>query len=219
VSEVAYDRLHQRTNRRSEVDQMLAVLRASGPIRSVVGFGADTGPYLELLGAAGLNATAATGFGAPPDGEFDAAVAMCSTLGRLVANHRLLAALADLSRCLRPGGLILFDVIDGQSVLTADLPVRGLTVFGEPEPRLMVGYVNDVNTDEQVYEMKLRMWRLDGDQVVDRGESTGRIRYFLPRELRFLLSVGGFELVGTASLAGQGDPDKAWLRLAWARKT
>ncbi|HEU5111238.1 MAG TPA: hypothetical protein VFT95_22080, partial [Micromonosporaceae bacterium] len=153
----------------------------------------------------------------PPAGRtFDAALVLGSALGGLVANDRMLTALARYAGCLRPGGLMLLDLVDGQTVLGARLPGRGLRELAGPDGRRMIGYADEVDTDEQVYRLTVRTWRLAEDRVVDRSIVVRDVRYFLPRELAFLLSVSGFELAGTAPLAGQ--PDPAWLRLAWARK-
>ena len=208
-----YQTFHRDRDYRSEVDQVLEVL---GPAESIADFGDGCGRHLELIAEAGhrvveVDALADTG------GTVDAAI-MMSSLGDQVTNQRILRTLAAPSRRLRPGGLLLFDVIDGEAVLGAPVPLRGLKVLDDPGSRLLCGYTGDVLTEEQVYRLTLRMWRLDGDRVTDRAEETHHIRYFLPRELRLLLSLGGFELVGTAPLAGQRDPATAWLRLGWARK-
>ncbi|ONI81223.1 hypothetical protein ALI144C_22085 [Actinosynnema sp. ALI-1.44] len=158
-----------------------------------------------------LPALTARGFEVEPTGPVDAMV-MMAEIGALISNDTIRAALTAAHRRIRPGGMLVFDVLDGESVLTASLPLRGLV----EEASLLCGHSSDVRTDEQVYELDLRTWRLMGDQVVSQSAETRLIRYFLPRELRLLLSVCGFTQLGAEPFT---DPALAWFRLVWASRT
>nr|WP_042193920.1 hypothetical protein [Kibdelosporangium sp. MJ126-NF4]CEL20952.1 hypothetical protein [Kibdelosporangium sp. MJ126-NF4]CTQ95534.1 hypothetical protein [Kibdelosporangium sp. MJ126-NF4] len=180
---------------RSEVEQIAAILEPG----TVTG----TPAYLPALAVAG--------FDTEPAGPADAML-MMSEIGTLINNDSIRTALTAAHARLRPGGLLVFDVLDGESVLTASLPLRGLV----EEASLLCGHSSDVRTDEQVYELRLRTWRLLGDQVLSQSVETRLIRYFLPRELRLLLSVCGFTQVGAEPFT---DPALAWFRLVWASRT
>ncbi|ALG07055.1 hypothetical protein [Kibdelosporangium phytohabitans] len=158
-----------------------------------------------------LPALTARGFQAAPAGPADAMVLM-SEIGGLIGNDSIRAALTAAHARLRPGGILVFDVLDGESVLTASLPLRGLV----EEASLLCGHSSDVRTGEQVYELNLRTWRLMGEQVVSQTAETRLIRYFLPRELRLLLSVCGFTQLGAEPFT---DPALAWFRLVSASRT
>jgi SAM-dependent methyltransferase len=240
-----YDRWHRAKDYPAEVDQLLAVLRREGVVRSVLDLGCGTGRHLELLAAAGYEVTGVDRSAVMVDqarerlgayGErasvvhadlsgldlprtFDAAVMMFSVLGYQVTNEAVLAALNVVHRSLRPEGLFLFDVLDGATVLH-DGPRGGVTVVDDGDHRLLRATTGALHAEEQVYEFGMRLWLLDGDRVVDEVEEVHLLRFFLRRELELLLQVAGFELLGSAPLAGaQPGPSREWSRLMWARRT
>lgn len=241
-----YDHFHRDKDYVAEVGQLGEVFAEEGPVGSIVDFGCGTGRHLELLAEAGhdvigvdrsaamlerarkrlahfgsrADVVQADLFDVELDRTFDAAIMMFSLLGYHVTNERILAALAAMSRQVRPGGLLAFDIMDAAAILRDDPPGGGVAKIALDDQKLLCAYSTTVNTIEQVIELKLRMWQLDDDRVVDHVDETHLIRYFLPRELGTLLSTGGFELIDSAPLAGHGgDPALAWLRLVWVRKT
>lgn len=239
-----YDRFQLSKDYQSEVDKITEIFEKEGPVNSVVDLGCGSGRHLELLAEAGCRVVGvdkspdlvgkardrlarfgdrasvieADPFDVALDGPFDAAIMMFSSLGYRVTNEGIRAALTAASEVLRPGGLLLFDTVDGEAVLRARMPSRGLAVIDDAGSQLLCGYFNELTISEQLYRLDLRMWRLDGDRVVERADEAHVIRYFLPRELGLLASISGFELIGTAPLAGPQDPATDWLRLVWVRK-
>jgi SAM-dependent methyltransferase len=238
-----YDRFHHTKNYRAEVDQLRAVFAKEGPVSSVLDLGCGTGRHLEVLAAAGYDVVGvdrstamaelararltkfperaavveADLFELNLDREFDAVIMMFSLIGYQVTNHRVRATLDTLRRQVRPGGLVLFDVMDAAAVLGAERPGSGISTFQDGEQQVLVARSTAVNIEEQVIELVLRMWQVEGDRVTDQVDEKHVIRYFLPRELALLLQVAGLELVGSAPLAGAEKQE--WSRLVWARRS
>jgi SAM-dependent methyltransferase len=238
------DRLHHDKDHRAEVDQMRAVFAKEGPVATVLDLGCGTGRHLELLAAAGydvvgVDQSAAAAryarsrlaafrsraavveadlFELSMDRTFDAVIMMFSLVGYQVTNQQVRSTLDALRRQVRPGGLVLFDVMDAASVLGGTPPASGASTTMDGEKQTLVAHSTVVDMPRQVVELKLRTWEFEGGKVVDRAEEKHVIRYFQPRELTLLLQIAGLELVGSAPLAGQGGPP-AWSRLIWARRS
>jgi SAM-dependent methyltransferase len=242
-----YDRWHGTKDYRAEVDQLIAVIRRAAPagrLGSIVDLGCGTGRHLELLAEAGSEVVGVdrsavmvarakerlARFGPRAsvvegdltelrlDRGFDALTMMFSVFGYHTGNDELLAVLAVAHRHLHPGGLLLFDVLDAATVLREG-PRGGVTVVNDGTRQLLRATTGSLDIDQQVYQLGIRLWLLDGDRVAERAEESHRLRFFLPRELELLLRVGGFRLLGSAPLAGgQPGPSREWLRLVWARR-
>jgi SAM-dependent methyltransferase len=240
-----YDRFHQTKDYRAEVDQMRDVFAKEGPVASVLDLGCGTGRHLEMLAASGYDVVGvdrsaamaerarsrlaafsaraavveADLFELSMDRTFDAVIMMFSLIGYQVTNHRVRATLDALRRQVRPGGLVLFDVMDAAAVLGDERPGSGMGTFKDGDKQLLIGHSTVINTSEQVIELGLRMWEAAGDSIVDRADEKHVIRYFQPRELALLLQVSGLELVGSAPLAGQQRNQPNWSRLVWAKRS
>lgn len=197
---------------RSEVDRLVEVLGREGPVSSVLDLG--TGQHADLLAAAGFPVVRGT-LDEPPAGpSFDAVIMMGSALGARVTNEACAAAVAGVGQRLRPGGLFVFDVLDGTAVLRR-APRGAFTPVTDGDTQLVRSIRGSVDTDESTYRMDVQLWRLAGDTVVDRIEETRLLRYFLPRELRLLLERGHLRLLDSIPLAG-AQPVDGCGRLAWA---
>jgi SAM-dependent methyltransferase len=240
-----YDRWHHSKDYAAEVRQLQGIFEREGPVDSVLDLGCGTARHLELLAAAGhrvvgvdrsatMVATAAQRLA--PYGEraeviegdlltleldttFDAVTMMFSVLGYQVATKDLLGALRVAHGHLRPGGLLAFDILDGAVVLRQG-PMGGVTVVADGARQLLRATTGALKLDEQIYELRMTLWQLNGDRVVHHVEEFHPMRFFLQRELELLLRVAGFELLDSAALAGgQGGPSLEWSRLVWAVRT
>jgi SAM-dependent methyltransferase len=209
----------------------------------VLDLGCGTGRHLELLAAAGydvvgVDQSAAAArcarsrlaafrsraavveadlFELSMDRTFDAVIMMFSLVGYQVTNQQVRSTMDSLRRQVRPGGLVLFDVMDAASVLGGPRPASGVRTTVDGAKQTLIAHSTVVDMPGQVVELSVRTWEFEGAKVIDRAEEKHVVRYFQPRELTLLLQVAGLELVGSAPLAGQDDP--AWSRLVWARRS
>jgi SAM-dependent methyltransferase len=234
-----YDRWHANKDYQSEVDQLHSVFADYGPVSSVLDLGCGTARHLVLLDEAGYDVA---GVDRSPamvalarerlssiheadlldvrlGREFDAVIMMFSVLGYLGTTGELLGALGSARRHLRPGGLLVLDVLDGSAVLTNG-PKGGFTAMTDGAQTLLRATTGQVHVEEQIYEMGVHLWLIDGDRLVEDEEETHSLRFFLPRELELILELAGFELIDSAPVAGgQPGPAREWSRLVWAHRT
>nr|WP_225954676.1 class I SAM-dependent methyltransferase [Kibdelosporangium phytohabitans] len=233
-----YDRWHATKDYQSEVDQLGALF--GGGVRSVLDIGCGTGRHLELLAKAGYRVTgverspdmaavaearlapfpsaqvvAADAAEAGLAGAFDAVIMMFSVFGCHTTDSALFETLAVAHRHLRPGGMLVFDALDGAAVLRGGVR-GGCTVLadgGEQLIRLSSGWIDRY---AQVYSTDIRLWMISGSAVVVAGEQEAHpIRYFAPREVDLLLDIAGFVPLGSAPQAGA---TCGWTSVFWARK-
>ncbi|HET9144253.1 class I SAM-dependent methyltransferase [Actinophytocola sp.] len=239
-----FDIFHRRKDYRAEVDQLTATAGVR-PAGSVLDLGCGTGRHLELLAAAGYEvvgvdrsaamarragtrlarfgqrASVVEGdlFDVTFDRRFDLVIMMYSLLGYFVTSARVIEALAAMARQVAPDGLVVFDVEDAAAVLRAPTPLSGGSLLRDGPLPLLFGHNTSVNEREQVIEIVMHMWQIDGARVLDHVEETHLIRYFSRPELRLLLERAGLELVGYEPLSGDANnPSQPWLRLVSARK-
>ncbi|HEV8562949.1 MAG TPA: hypothetical protein VGR06_42075 [Actinophytocola sp.] len=200
------------TDPQSEVDQLVDVCKEHGSVGSVLDLG---GRHRESLAAAGFDPVDAAG--TAPGQTFDAVVLLGSAFGRQPEEDALRSTVDTVRHHLRPGGLFLFDVLDGNAVLSRRSHNR-FTRVTDGATQLVTATRGSVDTDESVLRLDLQRWRLSGGRVVTAARETLLIRFFLPRELDLVLRINGFRLLGTAPLAGgEAAPAYRWNRLAWAR--
>ena len=125
-------------------------------------------------------------------GPFDAVICMFAVLGYLGENGQLLAALANIRRHLRAGGLLLFDVWYGPAVLAAGTSER-VKVIRTPRGQVIRATTPLLDTRHHRCEVRFRLWQIDGDRVTRDVEEVHHVRFFFPLELDLLLSTSGFE--------------------------
>jgi SAM-dependent methyltransferase len=130
--------------------------------------------------------------------RFDAVLMMFAVLGYQLTNEDVLAALRTVHQHLKPGGLFVCDVWYGPAVL-AVRPSERVKVIPTKEGKLIRVASSTLDTYHHLCEVRYRLWRLSGSQVMSETEESHMMRYFFPQELAFFLSQTQFKMVDIRS--------------------
>jgi len=178
-------------NRKGEVDFLVHCFKRYSPrrVRSVVDIACGTGPHLLRLADRGDM----TDFRlARP---VDAAICMQDSQGHLLKTEQLVAHLRAVARCLKRGGLYVFD---RYMVSSWTNPARRWT-WSKRRGRLIVrasfSALNDVDPVSQVFRERMTLEAIEnGTRRLYR--QTHLSRMVFPQELKTVVELaGGFEFV------------------------
>lgn len=143
-------------------------------------------------------------------GEFDAATMMFAVLGYMNSNEAVLAALRNVRRHLRPGGLFAFDCWYGPAVLGVR-PEDRVRVVESAKGQTIRSASTAIDSFRHLAHVTFKLWTVEGDRYLGYAEETHDMRYFFPQELALLLDVAGFGPPVIRSFPSGGEPsDDSW---------
>ena len=140
------------------------------------------------------------------DGQFDVATMMFAVLGYMNSNDAVLAALRNVRRHLRPGGLFAFDCWYGPAVLGVK-PEDRVRVVERQGGQTIRSASTVIDSFRHLAHVTFRLWTMEGDRYLGYAEETHAMRYFFPQELDLLLQMAGFELLSIRGFPGDEEPD------------
>ncbi|MBO9696392.1 MAG: class I SAM-dependent methyltransferase [Sphingopyxis sp.] len=143
-------------------------------------------------------------------GEFDVATMMFAVLGYMNSNEAVLAALRNVRRHLRTGGLFAFDCWYGPAVLSVRPEDRVRVVEGATGQTIRSASTA-IDSFRHLAHVTFKLWTVEGDRYLGYAEETHGMRYFFPQELQLLLQMSGFDLQSIRTFPGDGEPgDESW---------
>jgi SAM-dependent methyltransferase len=188
--------------------------------------GLDSSP--DMLNAAARKADAAgvahrltllhADIGSPLDlPRCEAAIMMFIVIGYIADQQSLANALANVRRCLPPGGVFLFDFWYGPAV-EAQPPQQTWRLIERDEERVIRLTSAELDRQARVCSVTFRLLRIVGGHVIDESSEDHRVRYFHVPELRSLLDAAGLELLHVGGFPDyRADPGDGWTAFAAAR--
>jgi len=245
---ISYDQLYREKDYSAECDLLESVFHRYGtvPTSEILDLGCGTGNHAIPLGARGYKVTgidrslnmlseaekkavASNGSGnlrfehgdirtADLKRTFDASIMMFAVLSYQITNADVCAALETARRHLRPGGLFLFDIWYGPAVLH-ERPSPRARVISTPEGEIIRLADGELDSQNQLCEVDIRLWRIAENKLVSRVHENHRMRYFFPMELDLFLQMAGFKLIRLGGFPDfeQEPAETTWNVLAVAR--
>jgi SAM-dependent methyltransferase len=144
-------------------------------------------------------------------GPFDIALLMFAVLGYQSSDDDVIRTLSNARAHLRTGGLLVFDVWNGQAVEAIGPSARAKTVHrdGETIVRRAQG---TLQPERRMCVVDYEVERTRGGVVVGAGSERHTMRYFFEPELRTLAERAGFEIVAAGAFPGLERPadDSEW---------
>lgn len=218
-----YDLFYREKDYRREVDYVDALIKkyALGDARTILDLGCGTGGHAVLLAQKGYDVTGVDRSdtmlalaeekkrqmkvsvelwngdicSVELDKRFDVAIAMFAVIGYQTSNESLERALTNTAKHLNPGGLFIFDAWFGPAViaqkpqdkmLIAEADAEKIIRFAHPELDILSHTVN----------VNFNVLHITNDKVLHRVEEMHKLRFFFPKELEFVLTKTGYEVVG-----------------------
>jgi SAM-dependent methyltransferase len=150
--------------------------------------------------------------------QFDAVLLMFAVLGYQLDNAGVTAALRIARRHLRSGGLLLFDVWYGPSVLFLRPSEREKTIPVSNGKILRVSS-SELDTSRHTCTVRYHLRKFETEGLVSEAEEEHTVRYFFGPELKLFLESTGFSPTRLGAFPDfERDPDeKSWNVLCVAR--
>ena len=144
------------------------------------------------------------------EGVFDVATMMFAVLGYMSSNDDVLAALQNIRRHLRPGGLFVFDCWYGPAVLSVRPEDRVRLVNGEGTQTIRAASTA-IDSLRHLAHVTFRLWTIGGDRYHGYAEEVHAMRYFFPQEIDLLLRMTGFKMASLRRFPDNGAlSDDSW---------
>lgn len=150
---------------------------------------------------------------------FDACILMFATLGYQTTTEDVANALRNVARHLAPGGVLAFDVWNGDVVL-AQRPTERARTISEGSRRLIRESSATLDVTRQVCDVRVCQRVIVGGEIVEEVKETHPMRYFFPLELEGFLQAAGFQPLAMTSFDVPEQPldERSWNMLVVARR-
>jgi len=150
--------------------------------------------------------------------QFDAVLLMFAVLGYQLDNAGVTAALRTARRHLRSGGLLLFDVWYGPSVLFLR-PSERVKTIPTSTGKLLRTSLSELHTNRHTCTVRYHLGKFDTERLLSETEEEHTVRYFFPLEINSFLESTAFTPVRLGAFPDfERDPDeKSWNVLCVAR--
>ena len=217
-----YDLFYKDKDYPAEVDFTDSLIKkyANGNVKTILDMGCGTGGHAFLLAEKGYNVTGidiadrmlsiakekakkariAVDFLKADirdfnlNKRFDAAIAMFAVMGYQTTNEDLEKALLNVSQHLELGGLFIFDVWFGPTVLT-ERPETRIQEFKKDGVRTIRMVTPELNSISQIVSVKYNILQINSEKVIAEVDEVHEMRVFFIQELKWFLESAGFEMM------------------------
>jgi len=125
--------------------------------------------------------------------KFDVALMMSAVLGYQYTNDDVLKTLRNVRKHIVDGGLLIFDVWHGPSVLF-DKPKEQIREISTPSIQLLRVVKPQLHIEFNRCMCNYTWWCFINGKMMS-GKESHIVRYFFPMEMRLFFALSGFELI------------------------
>ena len=218
-----YDLFYREKDYAGEVDYVEALIKkyATGDVKTILDLGCGTGGHAVLLAQKGYDvvgvdrsdtmlaiaqeknsrAGGSVEFrkgdicGFDLDKRFDVAIAMFAVIGYQTSNDALKNALMNAKSHLNDGGLLIFDGWFGPAVI-AQKPQDKIFIVEEGARQIIRLTRPELDILTHTVEVTFDVLHIENDAIREHVEETHKMRFFFPKELEFMLTTIGYEVLG-----------------------
>lgn len=127
--------------------------------------------------------------------KFDACIAMFAVISYITENSRLIKALNNIRKHLKPNGLLIFDVWNGLAVMRILPELRVKEFENETIKILRIAHPN-LRAFNHICEVNYKLLVLDKkSRTYAEFEENHTVRFYFPQEIILFLEIAGFEVL------------------------
>jgi SAM-dependent methyltransferase len=126
--------------------------------------------------------------------KFDVIIMMFAVLGYLTENEDILRTLDTVRKHLNPGGLFICDVWYGPAVLHQK-PGDRVLVTEDGDTKIIRASSGDLDSLHHTVTVRFRLWKIEGNCLVEDISEEHLMRFFFPQELKVLFGSAGLKLL------------------------
>jgi SAM-dependent methyltransferase len=155
----------------------------------------------------------------PEHGNFDVVVCLFDSIGYVQTNEGVLDVMRAVQRCLRDGGLFMFEFWHAAAMLRAYDPVR-VRRWSVPEGEIVRISETWIDPGKQLSHVLYDIYELRKDGTYLNLKETQVNRYFLVQEMRQFLEASNFALLKFFAAFQEDETitEDVWHVIAFARK-
>ena len=218
-----YDMLYREKGYPREVDYVDTLIKkyAAGDVKTILDLGCGTGGHALLLAQKGYDVVGVdrsdtmlaiaeeknSRLGGlvefrkgdirtfDLDERFDVSIAMFAVMGYQISNEDLEDALVNARKHLSHGGLLIFDGWFGPAVI-AQKPRDKILIIEEGAGQVIRLTRPELDILTHTVKVTFDLLHIEHERVLDRLEEMHAMRFFFPKELDFMLTKTGYEVLG-----------------------
>jgi len=129
------------------------------------------------------------------DEKYDCCLAMFAVMGYITKNRDIIKALTNIRKHLKPGGIFIFDVWNGLSIMRI-LPEQRIKKVENDEVKIIRYAIPNLIAFEHVCEVNYNLLILNKrENTYHEINEKHTMRYYFPQEIIYYLEESGFEVL------------------------
>lgn len=122
---------------------------------------------------------------------FDAVISMFSVVGYMITNEDVLSFFRTARKHLKSGGLFLFDIWSGPTVLS-QRPLDRYKIIGNTSDRIIRFSHPEIDLYHHTVDVHYELLHLQNNLVTAQASELHKVRFFFPQEITLYLELTGF---------------------------